>query len=339
MSTETEGALAVERKSSALSRGVQFLQTRGLMIFIAPILITIVLIVFGQIANPGFGSLANVGDLLAISSVLTIAASGQTAVVISGGGGIDLSLGALMSMGAVLGSGLLNGLDLRIPLAIVVLLAMGGLFGFFNGAGVWWARIPPLVMTLGMATVVNGFTLFVSHGKPFGSPSPLLLAVGGDRIVGPLRWLVVVAVAFVVGFTLLFRRTKYGRMLFLVGNNRTAAELAGISVRTVILGAYTFAGMMYSLGGLFLLSFVGTAQMQMASAYTLQSIAAVVLGGTQLTGGRGTYVGTALGALVLVTLSSVLITIGMTPGVRSIVTGFVLAGILAAYSRQPKLRQ
>jgi ribose transport system permease protein len=310
-----------------------------LQAFVAPVLISILLLVIGQLINPGFASIQNIGNLLAIAAILAIGAAGQTAVVISGGGGIDMSLGAMMSLGAVLGSGLLNGSDSRIVLALVVLLAFGAFFGFLNGAGIWWMKIPPLVMTLAIASVVDGFTLFVSQGRPFGAPSPFILAIGGGRIFVFLRWLVVIAIGIVVLFTLLLKRTRYGKRLFLIGNNRTAAELNGIHVRNVVLITYMLAGMMYSLAGLFLLSAVGTAQMQMGTQYTLLSVAAVVLGGTQLTGGKGTYLGTALGSIVLVTLTSVLITIGMASGVRLIITGIVLVGILAVYSRQPKLRQ
>ncbi len=326
-------------KAGGLGLIMPSLKRIDLQTFVAPILISIALLLVGQIVNPGFASIKNIGNLLAIAAILAIGAAGQTAVVISGGGGIDMSLGAMMSLGAVLGSGLLQGSDSKILLTLVVLLAFGAFFGFLNGAGIWWMKIPPLVMTLAMASVVDGFTLFVSQGRPFGASSPFILAIGGGRIFVFLRWLVVLAIGFVVFFTFLFNRTRYGKQLFLMGNNRTAAELNGIRVRNVVLGTYVLAGMMYSLAGLFLLSAVGTAQMQMGTQYTLLSVAAVVLGGTQLTGGKGTYLGTALGSIVLVTLSSVLITIGMASGVRLIITGIVLVCILSVYSRQPRLRQ
>jgi len=307
--------------------------------FVPPILISVLLLLIGQVINPGFANIRNIGNLLAIASILTIGAAGQTSVIISGGGGIDLSLGAMMSFGAVLASGLLQGSNANITRTLVVLLAFGALFGFLNGAGIWWIKIPPLVMTLAMASVVDGLTLFFSKGRPFGSPSPFVLAIGGGRIFEFLRWLVVIAVAFVILFTFIYRKTRYGKKLFLMGNNSVAADLNGINVRNIVLSTYIFAGMMYSLAGFFLLASVGTAQMQMGTQYTLLSVAAVVLGGTRLTGGKGTYVGTALGSIVLVTLSSVLITIGMATGVRFIITGIVLVGILSVYSRQPKLRQ
>lgn len=308
-------------------------------VFIPPVIISIILIITGQLINPGFASINNIGNILAIASILCIGSAGQTLIIISGGDGIDLSLGALMSMGAVIGSGVLLGIDSRLPLAIVTLVLLGTSFGFANGVGVWWLGIPPLVMTLAMSSVIDGFTLAVSQGRPFGSASPLILALGGERLFGFLRWLVLIAIFFIIFVEYILKRSKYGKSLFLVGNNRIAARICGIKSQKVILLTYTFAGIMGAIAGLFLLSSVGTAQMQMGSSYTMIAVAAVVLGGTQLSGGKGTYIGTGLGSVVLITLTNVLISIGMAPGVRMIITGVVLVSILIFYSRQPRLRQ
>ncbi|HBF39708.1 MAG TPA: ABC transporter permease [Firmicutes bacterium] len=308
-------------------------------VFLAPVVISILLFLIGQFINPGFASINNIGNILAIASVLCVGAAGQTLVIISGGDGIELSIGAMMSMGAVVGSGVMGGLNGNIPLAIVVILAIGAIFGFISSTGIWWIGIPPLVMTLAMSSVIDGFTMAISQGRPFGSAAPFILDVGGNRLFGPIRWLLVAAIIVVVIFELVLRKTKYGNALFLTGNNRTAARISGIKVSKIVISTYVLAGMMGALAGMFLLSSVGTAQMQMGTDYTMLSVAAVVLGGTQLSGGKGTYIGTALGAVVLVALTNVLISIGMAPGVRSWITGIVLVLILLVYSRQPKLRQ
>lgn len=310
-----------------------------LKIYLAPIVISVVLLVIGQMINPGFASINNIGNILAIASILCIGAAGQTLVIISGGDGIELSIGALMSMGAVVGSGVMGGLDANIPLALIVVLGIGAIFGFISSTGIWWVGIPPLVMTLAMSSVIDGFTMAISQGRPFGSPAPFILHMGGERLFGPIRWLLVAAVIVVILFEFVLRKTKYGNALFLTGNNRAAARISGIKVGNIVTMTYILAGMMGALAGMFLLSSVGMAQMQMGAEYTMLSVAAVVLGGTQLSGGKGTYIGTALGAVVLVALTNVLISIGMAPGVRSWITGIVLVLILLVYSRQPKLRQ
>jgi ribose transport system permease protein len=307
--------------------------------YVAPIVTTLVLLAIGQIINPGFANINNIGNILAIASILCIGSAGQTLVIISGGDGIDLSIGALMSMGAVIGSGALAGADVNIPWAIFVLVVVGAGFGIMNGSGIWWVGVPPLVMTLAMGSVVDGFTMAVCKGRPFGAASPILLAIGGDRLFGPIRWLLIVAIISIIIVELILRKSQYGSALFLSGNNRIAAKICGIRVRNIVLVTYVIAGVIGSIAGLFLLSSVGTAQMQMGAQFTMLSIAAVVLGGTQLTGGKGSYIGTALGAVVLVALTNVLITIGMAPGTRLLITGIVLIMILLFYSRSPKLRQ
>lgn len=315
------------------------IKNEEIRLLIPPILISIVLFVIGQLINPGFADIKNIGSILAIAGILAIGSSGQTLVIISGDYNIDLSIGAMMSMGAVLGSGLLNNLNSNIALAFLVMIGIGALFGFISGAGVWWMKIPALVMTLAMASVVDGFTLAVSKGRPFGGPAPALLWVGGARVFGWLRILVILTILLVVLFQYVLTRTRYGKKLLLIGNNRVAAQANGLNIGFIVIVTFIISGVMGSVAGIFLLSAVSTAQMQMGAPYTMLSVAAVVLGGTQLSGGKGSYIGTAIGSVVFVTLTNVLISIGMQPGVRLIITGMVLVAILAAYSRQPKLRQ
>jgi len=304
-----------------------------------PILISILLFTIGQIINPGFASLQNIGNILAIAGILTIASAGQTLVIISGNYNIDLSVGALMSMGAVLGSGLLRGLDQNIFLTFVVIIGVGGFFGFISGASIHWMGIPALVMTLAMCSVIDGFTLAISKGRPYGSAASFLLKIGGNRIFGWFRVFSIITIIFVVIITIILTKTRYGKKLFLTGNNRIAAKVNGIKIGTLIIATFILAGAMGAVSGIFLLSTVGTAQIQMGASYTMLSVAAVVLGGTQLSGGKGSYIGTAVGSIVFVTLTNVLISIGMKQGVRLIITGLVLVMILGAYSRQPRLRQ
>ena len=306
--------------------------------WILPLVISIVLVVTGNFVNRGFGSLQNIGNLLALASILTIAAAGQTIVIISGDYGIDLTMGALMSMGAVIGSGILQGNNANVLPTLAAIVGLGGFFGLVNGLAVWKLKIPALVMTLAMGSVVNGFSLAVSRGRPFGSASSFVLAIGGMRFLGWLRLIFLITVLFVLAIELILRYSPSGKMLYMTGNNRTAASIVGIRTGRVVVMSFLLSGMLGGLAGLFLFSAVGTAQVQMAENYTLLSVAAVVLGGTQLSGGKGSYVGTAFGAIVIVCLTSVLITIGMPEGMRLVITGVVLLVILGAYSRRSRFR-
>lgn len=319
-----------------------FINNPEVKVLIPPLIIIIALFIIGQLVNPGFGSLSNIGNIVALAMVLTIGAAGQTLIIISGGtgkDGIDLSVGALMSMGAVIGSGLLRGNDSNLFLTFVLLCLLGAFFGSVGGSGVVWLGIPPLVITLALSSVVDGFTLAVSKGRPFGAASNILLAVGGNRYFGWLRLIVIVGIVIVVLFTLLLRKSRYGKKLFLTGNNQAAAKINGINSKIVVLIAFIIAGIMGTIGGLFLLANVGSAQMQMGSRYTMLSIAAVVLGGTELTGGRGSYIGTAFGAIVIITLTNILTAVNMQQGWRLMIIGGVVVTILSIYARRPSLRQ
>lgn len=307
-------------------------------IYLPSILASLFLLILGQLLSPGFASFHNLGNILAVASVLALATIGQTMVIVSGGGGIDLSVGAVMSMGALLGASFIAGEASNLPFAIIMLLLIGALIGLMNGIGIQQFHVPPLVMTLIMTSVVNGFTVAYTKGQPSGTIPDLLLAIG-KPIVGPIRWLLVIAIVALIIFSLVMNRTSFGQRLFLVGSNQNAASLSGIQVGRTIIFSYMIAGMISSIAGLILLGYAGNAQLQMANDYTLLSIAAVVIGGTKLTGGKGTLIGAALGAIVLTMLTNVLTAIGLPAGVRQLIQGLTLLIILIAYSRETKLRQ
>lgn len=306
--------------------------------YLPSILASILLLILGQLLSPGFASLTNIGNILAVASILALATIGQTMVIVSGGGGIDLSVGAVMSMGALLGASFIAGDSSHLPFAILMLLIIGAIIGLINGAGIQWFRVPPLVMTLIMTSVVNGFTVAYTKGQPSGTIPDVLLAIG-KPIVGPIRWLLVLAIIALIVFSLIMNKTTFGQRLFLVGSNQNAAALSGIRVGRTIVFSYMIAGMISTLAGLILLGYAGNAQLQMANDYTLLSIAAVVIGGTKLSGGKGSLVGAALGAIVLTMLTNVLTAIGLPAGVRQLIQGLTLLIILIGYSREPKLRQ
>lgn len=306
--------------------------------YIPSIVASVVLIVLGQIVSPGFASLNNIGNIVAVASILAIASIGQTLVIVSGGEGIDLSVGAVMSMGALLGAQFINGKASNLPIALILLVLIGGIIGLVNGFGIQRFHIPPLVMTLIMTSVVNGFTVAYTKGQPSGQVPNVLLAVG-QPIVGPIRWLLILAIIAIVIFTLVLNKTSLGKRLFLVGSNRQAATLSGIKVNQTVVLTYMISGIIGAIAGLILLGYSGNAQLQMANDYTLLSIAAVVIGGTKLIGGEGSLIGGAFGAIVLTVLTSVLVAFHFPAGVRELVQGLALLIILCAYSRAPRLRQ
>jgi ribose transport system permease protein len=310
-----------------------------LKVFLPSIIASVGLLILGQLLSPGFSDINNIGNIVTVASILAVATISQSLIIISGGEGIDMSLGAVMSMGALLGPMISKGDSNRFILMILALVAIGGTIGLINGFGSQIIKIPPLVMTLIMASVVNGLTLGYTKGQPSVTIPSALLAVG-NKVVGPIRVLLIIAILLIIVMELVLRKTNFGRLLYLVGSNRNAAKLAGTNVNFVVIFSYVIGGIIAALAGMLLVGYAGSGQLQMAGDYTLLSIAAVVIGGTKLTGGKGTLVGGALGAVVLVLLTSILVAIGMPAGVRQLIQGIILIIILIIiYSKSPKLRQ
>ena len=209
--------------------------------YLPAIIGVILLLILGQFATSGFLSMNNISSILMTTSILTMASIGQAAVIISGDSGLDMSIGAIMSMTAlfgpmiVLGSGVTS-LIVMVPATIL----MGAAVGLLNGIGVQILKVVPLVMTLIMSNVVNGFSILVTKGQPSVSVIPELQAIS-HTLIGPLRILPAIVIVLLVLLEVFFlRRSRYGRSLFLAGNNVNAANLCGINSKGVIILALLF---------------------------------------------------------------------------------------------------
>lgn len=299
------------------------------------------LLILGRCVNHGFLSMNNISSILMTASILTLASMGQAMVIISGDSGLDMSVGAIMSMTALF-CPMINIAEngpISVFFMVLASLAIGGVIGLLNGLGVKILKIVPLVMTLIMSFVVEGFTVFITKGQPSVMVSASLKTVS-KILFGPFRILTVITIIILVLMEIFFlRKSRYGNSLFLVGNNINASTLCGLNSRWIVILAYVFGGAMAGFAGLMLVGYAGTAQMGMAGDYTMLSIAAVVIGGTKLTGGKGTFVGGALGSLLLILITTILQVLNMPAGLRSLLNGLILLGILIANSRAPKLRQ
>lgn len=328
MDSKIEGKAAVKNGNSIFKRYQLYL----------PAAIAIVaLFLFGQILSAGFASISNISTILASASILAVAAMGQSFVIFGGEFGIDLSLGSVMSLGAMMTPILTQGQNGQLPVAILVIVLFGAAVGLINGLGVQLVRIPPLAMTLIMATVVDGFTLAFTQGQP-SLVVPSTLKSIGQPLFGQVRVIFMIALVLVVLLQLFLQRSSYGRSLFLVGSNRRAAYLAGIRVNMVVVLSYVIGSVIASIAGVLMVGFVGSGQLQMGDQYTMMSVAAVVIGGAKLSGGCGSFGGSTLGSIVIVLLTSILVAVGLSAGVRTFFQGIILVVILMFNSRAPKLR-
>ncbi len=265
-------------------------------------------------------------------------AAGQTLVIIGGGEGIDLSVGSVITLGAILVYQVANGSDVMVLPALIVALVVGVGIGAVNGLGITLLRIPPLVMTLGMAGVVQGLILVVTQGRLTGATAPLMVALITSPLAFEIPGVVLIWLLLGIVMWMLLERTPYGKQLFAIGVNRTTARLSGVRVPAILVLTYALSGMLAALAGFVLLGYTQRVFLNLGADYTLPSVAAVVVGGTLLAGGQGSYLGTMAGALVLTILTSLLTTLLLPESARQIVFGGTLLLLLSFYGRQHRLR-
>jgi ribose transport system permease protein len=296
--------------------------------------ILVLLLIGCQIASPGYMSAERIGTILQFSAPLAFLAAGQTLVMLTAG--IDLSVAATATAAAYIMAGQASrGTATALGIAILV----GLVVGLINGVGVGIFRVNPLIMTLGMASIVSGY-LTVS-AQSFVTGVPLVpdfvrqLAVG--NLIGaaiPRSLLLWVPVAALILFGL--RYSGYGRMLYAVGDNPVACRLAGVRVWQVLLVTYILCSVLAAIGGVLYVGVVNAADLQLVSPYLLPSVAAVVIGGTSIFGGIGGYSGTILGAIILVVLDSLLTLLNASQAFKQILYGFIILALAWLYATSTK---
>jgi ribose transport system permease protein len=276
-------------------------------------------------------SLKYYNSLVVLGSFLAILALGQGAVILSGG--LDLSVPWTIGFCGILAAGLIQGSNAVTFWAVPLALGVGALIGLVNGIGVSSLGLPPIVMTLATNGVLQGAALLYSNGTPAGFASPALrwLMTGSIAKITPLVGLMAIFILF--GVTLL-GRTVFGRWVYAVGNSPRASFLSGVGVKSTTIGVYVLSGFCAALVGVLLTGFSGQASLGMGDDYLLPSIAVVIVGGTLITGGRGSYIGMLGGVLLLTALQTLLSGTTLPHAVRDIIYGaVVLVSVLALRER------
>ena len=292
----------------------------------------------GILVIDGYGSLFALRSMLILASLLAIASVGQTLVVIIGG--IDLSIPFLIGFANVVAAQL-HGDGMNFGLVCALVLVMSFAIGMANGAISQGLGIHPLIVTLGTGTIAEGSVLLWTNGSPSGSAPDAVSAfvsIGGSIGPLPFPWLVPCFIVLAVLIILALARTPYGRRLYALGSNPTAAPLA--LIRPLLLWSVTFgaSAVFAAVAGVLLLGFTGSAYGDVGQPYLFQTIAAVVIGGTALVGGRGSYLGTIGGALVLTELNTLLIGIGLQAAAVQTALGIVIVALVSFYGREPHVR-
>ncbi|WP_410218985.1 ABC transporter permease [Paracoccus sp. (in: a-proteobacteria)] len=291
-----------------------------------PLVGLIVVSILMAFASDNFFTVNNILNVLRQVSVVGILAVGMTFVILTGG--IDLSVGAVMALAGTIAAGLMvnMGLPGGVGLAAALLVGLG--LGLFNGALVAWGKMPAIIVTLATMGIARGLGLIYSGGYPISGLPSWVSWFGVGRIgiipVPVIIMLVVYALAWV-----LLQRTPFGRHVYAIGGNETAARLSGVRTRLVKLAVFAISGVTASLAAIVLTGRLMSGQPNAGVGFELDAIAAVVLGGTAIAGGRGLILGTLIGAVLLGILNNGLNLVGINPYMQDVIKGLII--LLAIY--------
>lgn len=295
----------------------------------------IILLIGFSIASPNFMQTSNMIAILQATSVNGVLAVAATLVIITGG--IDLSVGTLMTFCAVIAGVVLTNLGMPLPVGVVAAIGAGALCGLCSGTFVAKMKIPPFIATLGMMLILKGLSLVISGTRPiYFNDTPGFDQISRGSLIGEvfpalpipngvlILFLVAGAAAYVLG------RTVLGRYTFALGSNEEAVRLSGVNTDFWKMAVYSLAGAICGIGGILIASRLNSAQPALGLGYELEAIAAVVIGGTSLAGGRGTILGTLIGALIMAVLTNGLRVLSVAQEWQTVVTGAII--ILAVYA-------
>jgi ribose transport system permease protein len=294
------------------------------------IALLLVLVVVLELLRPGIVNERWIANSIKFAIPLAILAACQTLTMLTGG--IDLSVGIVATMSAFVMATQVTTHDPSYAILVALLPAV--LVGLANGVGVAFFRVHPLIMTLGMSLIVTGcLQVYQRTVLATGSAIPEALAwLGTGRSFGiPNSLLLFVPLAALIMFGL--RRTGFGRLLYAIGDNETASRLAGVRVWQVIIVLYVISGLLAGIAGLLYVGLIKAPSLSLAVPLLLPSVAAAVIGGTSIFGGRGGYAGTIVGALILTVLTTLLTVLQMPEGSRRILFGAIILAVTAAYTR------
>jgi len=297
----------------------------------AIILALLVLAVIISILTPRFilpQNLLNVGMQISINAIISV---GMTCVILTGG--IDLSVGPVAALSGLLAAmfvkkAFFDSAFFMTLIAIIISIGIGLICGLFNGLAVTKFRVTPFITTLATLSIIRGVCFLLTNSKPiFGLPDSI--AWIGQGYIGNVPVAVVVMIIIIFLMSIVLKKTKTGRYIYAVGSNEEVARLSGIDTNRIKFFAYAISGILSALGGFILMSRLQTGQPNAAVGYELQAIAATVVGGTKLSGGKGSVTGTLVGALIIGILNNGMSLLQISSYWQSVFTGVVILGAVA----------
>ena len=288
---------------------------------ISILIIFIGMMLFASIGIPAFRTLYNVKVVIRQFSLVTIVAMGQAIVLITGM--FDLSVGAIVALSGITGSYLVVMRDWPVWLSVLGAITVGCCCGLFNGFLVSKVKINPIIATVASGWIFSGIILVTTEGWPISNfPSNFAFLGQGSFLGIPLPILMMITIAIIITFFL--SRTIYGRFLYAVGGNEKGCVFAGVNVGKYKIMAYAICGTLSGLAGVILASRMGSAQAESGLSWTLPTVAACVIGGVSLQGGKGKIYGVVIGAALLGTINNILVLIRVSPYWQSLISGLIL---------------
>ena len=294
----------------------------------------LLMILFFSFASPNFMEVDNLVSILQSTAVNGVLAIACTYVIITSG--IDLSVGTMMTFCAVMAGVVLTNWGMPLPLGIAAAIFFGALSGWVSGMVIAKLKVPPFIATLGMMMLLKGLSLVISGTRPiYFNDTEGFSAIAQDSLIGdlipslPIPNAVLILFIVAIGASVILNKTVFGRYTFALGSNEEALRLSGVKVDFWKVAVYTFSGAICGIAGLIIASRLNSAQPALGQGYELDAIAAVVIGGTSLSGGTGTIMGTIIGAFIMSVLVNGLRIMSVAQEWQTVVTGVII--ILAVY--------
>ena len=271
-----------------------------------------------------YNNLSNIGRQVSINAIIAV---GMTFAILTGG--IDLAVGSVMALSGTIMAGLMAG-GMPMTVAIVAGIALGCVLGGLNGMMVAYAKMPPFIVTLAMMTIARGLALIYTGGYPIAGIDQAFAFFGRGSVLGIETPIIITVIVYAIAYIVL-NHTPFGRHVYATGGNYEASRLSGIKVSRILFLVYTISGLTSALAGLIITS-------RLMSGQPMDAIAAVVLGGAAMNGGKGTILGTLMGALLLGVLNNGLNLIGINPYVQNVIKGIIILFAIYVGTEKKKAR-
>lgn len=308
---------------SALQSIVARLKTSPLLL---PLVALLIVSTFMAFASENFFSVNNIVNILRQQSIIGILAIGMTFVILTGG--IDLSVGAVMALCGTIGAGIMVHMGLHGGVGLLAMIVVGILFGLFNGLLVAWGKMPAIIVTLATMLIARGLALVYTGGHPVSGLPSWISWFGIGRVWGIPVPVIIMVMLYAMAWVIL-HRTAFGRHVYAIGGNETAANLSGVNTKRIKLIVFMISGFTSAMAAIILTGRLMSGQPGAGVAFELDAIAMVVLGGAAIAGGRGLILGTLIGALLLGIINNGLNLMGINPYLQDVIKGFII--LLAIY--------